>query len=154
MGAFTEEKGQRVLVDAARLIPDTKFVLAGEGLLREVLMKDAPTNVDFPGFIEDLDSFFATLDLFAMPSRSEAWGLAALEAMARGVPVIASNIQGLKEFVDWRVPAGDAAALARAIESAMHKDLRQLGEAARTRSLQFSTSKMAEETERFYTKLL
>jgi glycosyltransferase involved in cell wall biosynthesis len=154
MGAFTEEKGQRVLIDAARMVPDAKFILAGEGPLREALMKQALPNVEFPGFVSDPDAFFARLDLFAMPSRSEAWGLAALEAMAREVPVIASNIEGLKEFVDWLVPADDPAALARAIEQTMNADLLKLGQASRERAAQFSINKMIEETERFYAKLL
>jgi glycosyltransferase involved in cell wall biosynthesis len=154
MGAFTDEKGQRVLVEAAGLVPQAKFLLAGEGPLREALMKEAPSNVEFPGFVADLDQFFASLDLFVMPSLSEAWGLAALEAMARGVPVIASDIQGLKEFVDWLVPPNDPAGLARAIESAIHKPLHELGAAARTRASQFSIAKMVDETEGFYARLL
>lgn len=154
MGAFTEEKGQHVLVEAARIVPQAKFILAGEGPLREALRKDAPRNVEFPGFVEDLDEFFARLDLFVMPSISEAWGLAAIEAMAREVPVIASDIQGLKEFVDWLVPANDPVALARAIEEAMNADLLELGRTARERATQYSISNMVEETERFYVKLL
>jgi glycosyltransferase involved in cell wall biosynthesis len=154
MGAFTAEKGQDVLVEAARLVPRAQFILAGVGPLRESLMKAAPANVEFPGFIDDLDAFFATLDLFVMPSRSEGWGLAALEAMARGIPVVASDIQGLREFVDSLVPANDSAALARAIEAAMQMDLHQLSLAARTRASQFSIEKMAEQTEQFYAKLI
>lgn len=154
MGAFTEEKGQRVLVEAARLVPQAKFILAGDGRLREALIKNAPANVAFPGFLPDLDQFFASLDLFVMPSLSEAWGLAALEAMARGVPVIASDIQGLKEFVDSLVPPNDPAALAQAIQSVTQQDLRELGAAARTRASQFSIAKMIDETERFYARLL
>jgi glycosyltransferase involved in cell wall biosynthesis len=154
MGAFTEEKGQDVLVEAARLVPPARFILAGDGPLRATLMKDAPPNVEFPGFVDDLDAFFASLDLFVMPSRSEAWGLAALEAMAREVPVVASDIQGLREFVEWLVPANDAQALAQAVESAMHKPLHDLGAAARTRASQFSINEMIDETERFYARLL
>ena len=41
--------------------------------------------------------FYAALDLYIMPSRSEAWGLTALRAMAYGLPVIASNVGGLPE---------------------------------------------------------
>ena len=52
-----------------------------------------------PGFIDDLDEFYAALDLYIMPSRSEAWGLTALRAMAFGLPVIASNVGGLSELV-------------------------------------------------------
>jgi len=111
--------------------------------------------VTFPGFISDQAAFFAGIDLFVMPSRSEAWGLAALEAMAHGIPVIASNIQGLAEIVTpgsgCLVPVGDPAALASAIQGA--GDLEKLGKAARTRAAQFTTAKMARETETFYSRM-
>ncbi len=94
MGAFTREKGQDIAIAAARELPHVRFILAGEGPLLEELRRDAPPNVSFPGFITNTADFFANLDYFLMPSRSEAWGLAALEAMAHGIPVIASDIQG------------------------------------------------------------
>ena len=161
MGAFTAEKGQDVAIAAAKLLPRTKFILAGEGPRLADLRCGAPSNVSFPGFLEDRAAFFASLDLFVMPSRSEAWGLAALEAMAHGVPVIASNIGGLREIVEpgrggWLFPTGDAAALARAIEEAAAdpESLRQAAVAARERAAHFSVEKMAEQTERFYRSLL
>jgi glycosyltransferase involved in cell wall biosynthesis len=95
--------------------------------------------------------------LFVMPSRSEAWGLAALEAMAHGVPVIASNIQGLAEIVTpgsgCLVPAGDAGALVRAISGVDRAGLVKMGEAARERARAFSTEAMARETETFYRRV-
>ncbi len=127
MGAFTKEKGQDVAVAAAALIrqslPRARIVLAGDGRMLSEMRRRAPENVTFPGFVADRAAFFAALDLFIMPSRSEAWGLAALEAMAHGVPVIASDIGGLPEIVGpgsggWLVPAGDPKALAEAIAMA------------------------------------
>jgi len=161
MGAFTAEKGQEVAIAAARLLPRTKFILAGEGPRLADLRRGAPSNVSFPGFLDDRAAFFASLDLFVMPSRSEAWGLAALEAMAHGVPVIASDIGGLREIVEagrsgWLFPAGDAAALASAIKQACADPalLRKLAGAARKRAAHFSIEKMAEQTERFYRSLM
>jgi glycosyltransferase involved in cell wall biosynthesis len=144
-------------VEAARELPKVRFVLAGEGTLLEDLRRSAPKNVTFPGFIDDVEAFFAGLDLFVMPSRSEAWGLAALEAMAHGVPVIASNIQGLAEIVTpgsgCLVPAGDAGALVRAISGVDRAGLVKMGEAARERARAFSTEAMARETETFYRRV-
>jgi glycosyltransferase involved in cell wall biosynthesis len=165
MGAFTPEKGQEVILAAAgelrTSLPRARFILAGEGPRLAGLRRGAPSTVSFPGFVGDHAAFFAGLDLFVMPSRSEAWGLAALEAMAHGVPVIASNIGGLREIVEhgrsgWLVPPGDAAALARAITAAARDParLREAGMAARERAAQFSVERMAEETERFYYSLL
>ena len=118
MGAFTKEKGQDVAMAAAALLresmPYARFILAGDGTLLNDLRRRAPENVVFPGFLSDHAAFFAALDLFIMPSRSEAWGMAALEAMAHGVPVIASDVGGLPEIVEpgnggWLVPPGDPA---------------------------------------------
>lgn len=161
MGAFTAEKGQEVAIAAARELRHLRFILAGEGPRLADLRRAAPSNVSFPGFVEDREAFFAGLDLFVMPSRSEAWGLAALEAMAHGVPVIASDIGGLREIVEpgrsgWLVPAGDGAALARAIweATADPQGLQRAGLAARERAGRFSVETMAEQTERFYRRLL
>ena len=127
MGAFTKEKGQDVAVAAAALLresmPYARFILAGDGTLLNDMRRRAPENVMFPGFMSDHAAFFGALNLFIMPSRSEAWGMAALEAMAHGVPVIASDVGGLPEIVEhenggWLVPPGDPAALARVITEA------------------------------------
>ncbi|MGH9594388.1 MAG: glycosyltransferase family 4 protein [Bryobacteraceae bacterium] len=157
LGAFTAEKGQDVAAAAATMLRETlpraRVVLAGEGPLKSQI---ADENVILPGFITDHAEFFAALDLFIMPSRSEAWGLAALEAMAHGVPVIASEIGGLAEIVDaesgWLVPPGDPAALARAILSVASNPerLRAAGLKARDRARLFSVEQMVQQTEDFY----
>ena len=161
LGAFTAEKGQDVAVEAARLLqsrlPDMRWVLAGDGALLDSIRAQAKgLPVMFPGFIEDQSEFFAALDLFVMPSRSEAWGLAALSAMAHGVPVIASDTGGLIEIVDdgWRVPAGDARALAEAIAALNRDRLREAGLAAREKAKRFSSEETAKQTEAYYEKIL
>jgi glycosyltransferase involved in cell wall biosynthesis len=165
MGAFTAEKGQDVAVGAAALLeaslPRARFVLAGEGPLFGSIQASAPKNVALPGFVSDGAAFFASLDVFIMPSRSEAWGLAALEAMAWGVPVIASDLGGLKELVEdgnggWLVRPGDASALARAIAyaAADPERLREQGRKARERARLFSVERMVEQTEAFYRRLV
>ena len=55
------------------------------------LARQASGIAQLPGFIADMDEFYAALDVFIMPSRSEAWGLTALRAMAFSLPVLASN---------------------------------------------------------------
>jgi glycosyltransferase involved in cell wall biosynthesis len=165
MGAFTAEKGQDVAVAAAALLqsslPRTRFVLAGEGPLLEKVRASAPESVALPGFVSDRAAFFASLDVFIMPSRSEAWGMAALEAMAHGVPVIASDIGGLAELVEdgnggWLVRPGDPAGLARAIAYASTNPdrLREQGEKAVERARLFSVDRMVEQTEAFYRRLV
>jgi glycosyltransferase involved in cell wall biosynthesis len=165
LGAFSKEKGQDVAVAAAMLLresmPHARFLLAGDGLLLSDMRRRAPANVTFPGFVADHAAFFGALNVFVMPSRSEAWGMAALEAMAHRVPVIASDVGGLPEIVEpgnggWLVPVGDPAALARAItESASSPDrLHEQGEKARKRAQLFSVGQMVEQTEEFYRRLV
>jgi glycosyltransferase involved in cell wall biosynthesis len=161
LGAFTKEKGQDVAVAAALLLresmPQARFLLAGDGPLLNEMRRRAPANVTFPGFVADHSAFFGALNVFIMPSRSEAWGMAALEAMAHGVPVIASDVGGLPEIVEpdnggWLVPPGDPAALARAImEAAASPDrIHEQGLKARQRARLFSVGQMVEQTEVFY----
>ena len=165
IGAFTQEKGQDIAVAAAALLrgslPRARVVLAGDGQLWNEIRRSAPENVTFPGFVSDRAAFFATLDLFIMPSRSEAWGLAALEAMAHGVPVIASDAGGLPEIIEpgnggWLIPAGDPEALARAItDAATNMDvLRAQGHKARERARLFSVDRMVEQTAAFYQRFV
>ena len=163
LGAFTHEKGQDVGTEAARLVaerlPGLRMILAGEGPLRASLPQ--PANVVMPGHIGDPSILLAALDLFIMPSRSEGWGLAALEAMAAGVPVIASNTGGLPEMIDpgetgWLIPPGDPSALAEAICTAASRreGLARMGALARTRAQRFSIEETARKTEEFYLRVL
>jgi glycosyltransferase involved in cell wall biosynthesis len=163
MGAFTAEKGQDVAVEAAALLqprmPHLRMVLAGDGPLRKSLQTNA--LVLFPGHVSCRAEFLAALDLFIMPSRSEAWGLAALEAMAHGIPVVASRVGGLPEMIEsnengWLVAPGDAGELARSVERAAldRETLRAMGTRARARAKGFSLEETAERTEAFYRRLL
>jgi glycosyltransferase involved in cell wall biosynthesis len=165
MGAFTSEKGQDVAIDAVALCELSlriRLALAGEGPLgAEMRKRAASLPITFLGFVEDRAAFYAALDLFIMPSKSEAWGLAALEAMAYGVPVVASNVGGLAEMIEhgsggWLVPPGDPQALAEAITLAASErsQLREAGSAARRRARLFSAERTAERTEAFYRRLL
>jgi len=168
LGAFTPEKGQDIAVGAAALLreslPQAHFVLAGDGPLAAALRDQTNrehARVAFPGFLVERSQFFAALDLFIMPSRAEAWGLAALEAMAYAVPVIATDVGGLAEIVSPQeggrlVLAGDAAALADAIKGAAldREGLCLEGLKGRERARGFSAEQTVERTEAFYRRLL
>ncbi len=163
LGAFTHEKGQDVAAEAARLLetrlPCLRMILAGDGPLRSSL--PASSRLILPGYVADPSTLLMALDLFVMPSRSEGWGLAALEAMAFGLPVIASNTGGLAEIAEpgrtgWLIAPGDPNALADAIADAFseRERLREIGLCARRRAEQFSIEETARRTEEFYLRLL
>jgi glycosyltransferase involved in cell wall biosynthesis len=160
LGAFTPEKGQDVAIEAAMLLsermPHLRVILAGEG--SPAAPPDA--RVLFPGFVADRNEFFAALDLFIMPSRSEGWGLAAAEALAHGIPVVASHTGGLPEIVEhgetgWLVQPNDPRALASAIADAASDAHRLQGMAAKARSrgFEYSVERTAGLTEKFYRRL-
>jgi glycosyltransferase involved in cell wall biosynthesis len=157
MGAFTHEKGQDVLVAAVGILnmPTLRLILAGEGPLRNSFTPSQ--QIQLPGYIEDRPTLLEALDLFVMPSRSEAWGLAALEAMSYGVPVVASEVGGLKEIIEdnvsgWFVPPDDSAALAEAIADAVPL-VSFFGPRARDRAQRFSLEETICRTEALYYRL-
>lgn len=170
VAAFTHEKGQDVALRVAMLLvnkmPQARMILAGDGPERSApamleLAQAASSIAQLPGFIDNLDEFYAALDLYIMPSRSEAWGLTALQAMARGLAVVASNVGGLREAIEhgksgWLVAPESPEALADAIADAASNTalLREFGQNARTRAEQFSLDRTVERTEQFYLRLL
>jgi glycosyltransferase involved in cell wall biosynthesis len=91
--------------------------VAVEALCRDLGVAD---RVFFPGFVDDPEVFLNSLDCLAFTSRMEAFGMAVIEAMSCGLPVIATRSEGPSEIVaDGQtgalVPIGDASALTRAI---------------------------------------
>lgn len=159
-GAFTKEKGQDVALEAGRLVaprvPHARMLLVGDGPERHNQTEGIAL---LPGFLDNLTEFYAALDLFIMPSRSEGWGLAALEAMANGLPVIATDVGGLRELVvpgqtGWLTPPDSPQALADAIEAAaVNPSLRcECGRNARERAAHFSMQRTVELTEQFYAR--
>ncbi len=130
------EKGADVAIDACR-IAGMPLVIAGDGLERASLVERAGEGaVRFAGRVDDgeLARLRAGAAIALVPSRSgESFGLAAAEAMAAGLPLVASRVGALPELVDGAalVPPGDASALAAAI--ARLAGDRQAGERGRAR---------------------
>lgn len=100
-------KGHSTLIRALRRaipeVPGLCLLIAGDGPLAAELKRQAaalpPGRVRLVGFVRDMRSFMGVCDILAFPSRSEGFGLAALEAMASGRPVIAGNLGALPEIV-------------------------------------------------------
>jgi glycosyltransferase involved in cell wall biosynthesis len=136
-------KGIEVLLDAVRLLPEIHFVIVGDGPMRETWQTGSPANVRWTGFRRDVDAILAGCDLFVHPSLDDAFPTVLLEAMAAGLPVVASRVGGIPEIVDdgvtgKLVPPGDAPQLAAAIRTVMGNTT--MGETARTIATQrFST---------------
>jgi len=132
-GRLSTEKGVLDLVEAARGLP---LVVVGDGPLR----RRVPAA---RGFVprEELERLYASAAVVACPSHREGFGVACLEAMAYGKPVVASAVGGLLDLVvdsetGLLVPPRDVGALRQALERLLaDRDLRRtLGAAARERA--------------------
>jgi glycogen(starch) synthase len=166
-------KGHDVVLDAALAAlgeaPTLKLLIAGDGPERgalEARARSLPQGVTrFLGYVEDTRDLIGASDVVAfptLPSLGEGFGLAALEAMAAGVPVVASDTGALPEVVaDGRtgivVPAGSSPALAAALVRLTRdpSERERLGAAGLQRARSdFSLAAMADRTIAVYEEAL
>lgn len=155
IGRLHDQKGWDILGRAAEVVsttfPAARFVVVGDGPLRGQLASRFPA-LHLAGYHEEAGRLAAAFDVLAVPSRYEAFGLAAAEAMAAGVPVVGAAVDALEEVVGWTgvlVPPEDAGALAVALVELLEDPARRraLGHGGRVRAREcFSAARMAEET--------
>ena len=166
-------KGHSLLLEAVaearRAHPQLRLLVAGRGPLRVELEREAeriaPGAVAFFGFVEDVKAFINACDVLAFPTQpalGEGFGLAALEAMASGRPVVATDVASLPELVSdgetgFLVAPRSVEALAAALASlASDGDLRErLGARGQERArTTFSLERMVERTLAVYQEAL
>jgi glycosyltransferase involved in cell wall biosynthesis len=148
-GRLSREKGVDLLLDAwarSRIGgPRATLVVVGDGPERAALERRARQlgiagDVRFVGEAEDVASWLRAADAFALPSREEGLSLSLLEAMACGLPIVATDVGGTAEAAGpgaLLAPAGDVAALGRALRAVLgnRRRARTMGAAARRRAL-------------------
>ncbi len=148
VGRLAEPKDFSTLVTAFARLPagTARLRLVGDGPLRgplELQIADLGLDgsLEFAGEVADVGPFLDEADVFVLSSRSEGMPLSVLEAMAAGLPVIASDVGGLREVVvegetGFLVPPGDPGALAARLASlAGDSDLLELlGDGGRRRA--------------------
>lgn len=138
VAALTPEKGVDVLLDAAARVrithPDVEWIVLGDGPQRDPLLARRQALglddvVAFPGHVEHPEAVVARATLMVQPSRSEGFGSSVLDALALGIPVLASATGGLPESLvhggGLLVPAGDAEALARSVRDLLDDPARR-----------------------------
>ncbi len=137
MGRMSDEKGFADLLHALQLLDEVgvefSAQLAGEGPELMKLKAQAESlgltpHIEWKGWVEDKAAFFRGIDMLCVPSHEESFGLVILEAMAHGVPVVATDAPGpvsiIKNGIDGLiVPRRDVQALANALQLVMLGDL-------------------------------
>jgi glycosyltransferase involved in cell wall biosynthesis len=156
-----------VLFQALGSLPDVSSVIIGDGPERARLMAlsdriELTGRIHFAGQQGDVRPWLAAIDVFALSSDWEGMSNALLEAMAAGLPIVATAVGGTPDVVvdgvtGLLVPPRDSSALAKAIATLVRDpDLRRrMGQAGRERVLQhFSVERMVERTQNLYEQLL
>jgi glycosyltransferase involved in cell wall biosynthesis len=167
LGRLEPQKGIDVMIDALALLEDVTYIVVGEGGERVSLEHRAAeagvaSRVIFTGWSENATALLRGFDVFVQPSRYEGLPLSVLEAMAAGLPIVASNVGSVGEALEPElngllVPREDPSALATAVGRLLgDKQLRlRLGRQARqTWAARFDVAVMVKEYERLYLELL
>ena len=165
---FYPEKGLSYFIEAANIlinkqkIKNTIFIIIGEGLERpllEEIIKDSGLEKNFilTGNIRHASQLLPALDIFVLPSVKEGLPYTAMEAMAAGLPIVASYVGGLPEIVEGKkngflvLPRNPDMLAKKIMELLQNPALAaKFSQAAKQKIQEFSLDKMVKETEKIY----
>lgn len=171
VGRFVDQKGHSYLIASLPHIvshhPNLRFLLLGDGPLRDALQRQAndlgvAEKVIFGGMRDDVAGILAGCDVMIHPSVEEPFGIAILEGMRAGLPVVASRVGGIPEvlgdsaggvFIEPRNPN----ALATAVNDLCDRrdEIGALGDANRVRfETLFTADKMTDRLERYFDRIV
>jgi glycosyltransferase involved in cell wall biosynthesis len=170
VGSLVAPKGQKYLIQAfaqfTKKYPLARLEIIGDGperqnlqtLVSEMMLSK---NVSFLGSQKDVAPIVSKWDIFVLPSVSETFGIVILEAMALGLPVVATKVGGIPDIIDngkngLLVESKDSIALCRAMEKildhpALAAELKRNGE---KRIADFDIKKIVENIENIYLRLI
>ena len=166
VGHVIKRKGLETFVETARRLPDVDFAWFGpldlplKGRETTALIEGAPENCTFTGYVDDVRGAYAAGDVFCFPTHEENEGIALLEAMTAGKPVVVRDIETFAWLEDGREclkTAADAGvdAFVEAIERLADPDLRErIGTNAAARSGEFSLETVAERYRSLYEEVI
>ncbi|ASP39658.1 glycosyltransferase [Bacterioplanes sanyensis] len=121
VGRLSSEKGPDRLLQLAEQMPATQFHCYGTGPLAATIQQQAPDNLILHGMQSDMAQIWPRIGLLLMPSRYEGLPMAALEAMGRGIPVLATRVGDLPRVIDhhqngWLVEQPELAAMQQHVQ--------------------------------------
>ena len=170
VGALATRKGHRTLLQAAQQLKGQgvrlRYLVCGEGSLRATLQNEArrlglETDVRFAGFCPEISRYLAAADLFVHVPQWEGLGVAVIEALAAGLPVVASRVGGIPDLIKDHItgllvppqdPTTLAAALTRLVQAPAWASM--LGRAGQAHArAQFDLTVMAQNNAALYYEL-
>jgi glycosyltransferase involved in cell wall biosynthesis len=166
---FTPAKNHAQLLAAwpevVRQAPQAHLLLVGDGQLRVDIerkaLERAVPNVQFLGFRRDIPALLAGSDVFVLPSRREGLPRSVLEALAAGVPVVATDVRGNRDLVEdgkrgFLVPVGDAPGLARALLTLARDEAlrRRMGKEGQATARDYALNRVIQEMAAIYGRFL
>jgi glycosyltransferase involved in cell wall biosynthesis len=172
VGYLVNHKGPEILLDSFKEIldhsPDTLLIFVGDGTLKKELEKKSQKegyemNIRFTGFLDQdlIKMYYKSADLLILPSLSDCFPMVILEAMASGLPIIASDIGGISEMVTDNqngilIEPGNDKVIS---DTALHllsdgNILKKMGEKGKSSVLKFTWENIYKETEDLYRELL
>ncbi len=167
VGELKRQKGHEDFLRAAALVArddeSSHFIIVGGGERRDALERLAAelhlkNRVTFTGWLDDTVPLLRALDVYVSASHTESFGLAIVEAMAAGLPVVTTATDGAREIIEDEktgliVPVGDHEALAASVLRLLKNEAERapLGSRANTVARErFTLDRMVDATERVY----
>ncbi|MCW3133420.1 MAG: glycosyltransferase family 4 protein [Methanophagales archaeon] len=149
-------KAVKTLTSESRL--DNLYLkIAGTGPLYDKIKKMEDERIKVLGYVEDAPSFYRSVDVFLLPSKLEAQPIALLEAMASGLPVIATDVGDNKYFVQENgiICGASVKEIGNAIKEILSEDLKKMGAESRKRvERDYTWDKIAERTLEVYKSVI
>lgn len=136
LGRLSPEKNIINLIKAVRALEseNIRLMIAGSGPLYNRLKRLETDRIKVLGYVEDAAAFYRSLDVFVLPSKLEAQPIVLLEAMASGLPVIATDVGDNRYFVrrNGMICGASVKELRAAIHEMLHEDRTKMGEESRS----------------------
>jgi glycosyltransferase involved in cell wall biosynthesis len=165
-GRLVEAKNFQLVIRALAEVPDATLALLGEGPLRRALEREAEQagvadRVVFAGLRHDAREIIGAADAVVIPSQVEGLPLVALEALAAGTPIVATDVRGLRELLDdgqtaLLVPADSVQGLASALRRVLDDDplAQRLREGGARLAAEHTEERMVDDFLRLYERVL